>query len=319
MSAQPVRHIVISDEEHQLPYSKGLMAASIMATGLAPARAFHVAERVEERLHDTGALSVTRAELVELTQQVLVDEVGERYAESFAKWQVATRLDRPLVILIGGATGVGKSTIATQLAARLGLTRIIPTDAIREVMRAMFSDDMLPTLHASSFEAERIASRSPLPRSADPAIIGFREQSVAVMVGVRALVRRAIMERTDLILEGAHIAPGFLDLSEFEDAAVVPFVVTVDDEELHRSHFILRAHESRGRASDRYLQNFDNIRKIQRYVKSLAMEHGMPIIPSYNLDATLSQVIELVVTEATRAVPAPVLSTRSSPTPSPTQ
>jgi 2-phosphoglycerate kinase len=319
MNPQSVRHIVISDEEHQLPYSKGLMAASIMATGLAPARAFHVAERVEERLHDTGVLSVTHAELVDLTQQVLVDEVGERYAESFAKWQVATRLDRPLVILIGGATGVGKSTIATQLAARLGLTRIIPTDAIREVMRAMFSDDMLPTLHASSFEAERIASRSPLPRSADPAIIGFREQSVAVMVGVRALVRRAIMERTDLILEGAHIAPGFLDLSEFDDAVVVPFVVTVDDEELHRSHFSLRAHESRGRASDRYLQHFDNIRKIQRYVKSLAMEHGMPIIPSYNLDATLSQVIELVVTEATRAVTAPVLSTRSSPTPSPTQ
>jgi 2-phosphoglycerate kinase len=317
MSPQSVRHIVISDEEHQLPYSKGLMAASIMATGLAPARAFHAAERVEERLHATGALSVTRAELSALTQQVLVDEVGERYAESYAKWQVATRLDRPLVILIGGATGVGKSTIATQLAARLGLTRIIPTDAIREVMRAMFSDEMLPTLHTSSFEAERLASRSPLPRSADPAIIGFREQSVAVMVGVRALVRRAIMERTDLILEGAHIAPGFLDLAEFEDAVVVPFVVTVDDEELHRSHFILRAHESRGRASDRYLQNFDNIRKIQRYVKSLAMEHGMSIVPSYNLDATLSQVIELVVTEATRALPAPVLSMQA-PTPSPT-
>jgi 2-phosphoglycerate kinase len=319
MKQQP-RHIVISDEEHQLPYSKGLMAASIMATGLAPARAFHVAEQVEERLHDLGVLSLTRAELFDVAHEVLVEEVGDRYAESFAKWHVTKRLDRPLVILIGGATGVGKSTIATQLAARLGLTRIIPTDAIREVMRAMFSDEMLPTLHTSSFEAERLASRNPLPRSADPVIIGFREQSAAVMVGVRALVGRAIMEGTDLILEGAHIAPGFLDLSEFEGAVVVPFVVTVDDEELHRSHFILRAHESRGRVSDRYLDHFDNIRKIQRYVKSLAMEHGMPIIPSYNLDATLSQVIELVVTEATRNMPSlPPVTSRLTPTPSPTQ
>jgi 2-phosphoglycerate kinase len=319
MKQQP-RHIVISDEEHQLPYSKGLMAASIMATGLAPARAFHVAEQVEERLHDRGVLSLTRAELFDVAHEALVEEVGDRYAESFAKWHVTKRLDRPLVILIGGATGVGKSTIATQLAARLGLTRIIPTDAIREVMRAMFSDEMLPTLHTSSFEAERLATRNPLPRSADPVIIGFREQSAAVMVGVRALVRRAIMEGTDLILEGAHIAPGFLDLAEFEGAAVVPFVVTVDDEELHRSHFILRAHESRGRVSDRYLDHFDNIRKIQRYVKSLAMEHGMPIIPSYNLDATLSQVIELVVTEATRAMPSsPPVTSRLTPTPSPTQ
>ena len=60
---QNPRHIVISDEEHALPYSKGLMASSIMATGLPPARAFHVAERIEERLHDRGAPEITRAEL----------------------------------------------------------------------------------------------------------------------------------------------------------------------------------------------------------------------------------------------------------------
>ena len=48
---QNPRYIVISDAEHALPYSKGLMASSIMATGLPPARAFHVAERIEERLH----------------------------------------------------------------------------------------------------------------------------------------------------------------------------------------------------------------------------------------------------------------------------
>jgi 2-phosphoglycerate kinase len=318
---QPARHIVISDEEHQLPFSKGLMAARIMATGLAPARAFHVAERVEDRLHESGVAALTQDELLDVAYQVLVDEVGERYAESFANWHVARALDRPLVLLIGGATGVGKSTIATQVAARLGITRIIPTDAIREVMRAMFSDDMLPALHASSFEADRLAARNPLPRTADPTIIGYREQCAAVMVGVRALVRRAMMERTDLILEGAHIAPGFLDLSEFGDAVVVPFVVTVDDEELHRSHFTRRALESRGRTSDRYLRNFDNIRKIQRYVKTLATEHDMPIIPSYNLDATLSQVIELVVSEATRAIapPATPASPPLIPTPSPTQ
>jgi 2-phosphoglycerate kinase len=300
---QPARHIVISDEAHQLPYSKGLMAASIMATGLAPARAFHVAERIEEYLHDAGVLSLTRAELFDVATRVIVDQVGPRYADSYAKWQLANQVNRPLVILIGGATGVGKSTIATQLAARLGITRIVPTDAIREVMRSMFSDEMMPTLHTSSFATELSSGRSAMPRNTDPVIIGYREQCAAVAVGVRALVRRAIMEGTDLVLEGAHVLPGLLDTSEFDDAVVVAFVVTVDDEELHRSHFILRAHESRGRPTDRYLDHFDNIRKIQSYVKSMAEEHGMPIVPSYNLDATLDQVIELVVTEATRALP----------------
>src|SRR5207253_981951 len=144
---QNPRDIVISDEEHALPYSKGLMASSIMATGLPPGRAFHVAERIEERLRQRGVPEITRAELAELAREVLVEEVGQRYADSFVKWQVVNRIDRPLIILIGGATGVGKSTVATQLAGRLGITRIIPTDAIREVMRSMFSEALMPTLH----------------------------------------------------------------------------------------------------------------------------------------------------------------------------
>ncbi len=299
---QNPRHIVISDDEHALPYSKGLMASSIMATGLAPARAFHVAERIEQRLHGQGAESITRAELSALASEVLVDEVGQRYADSFAKWQVVNRIDRPLIILIGGATGVGKSTVATQLAGRLGITRIIPTDAIREVMRAMFTEELMPTLHTSSFDAVHLV-RQPLPRNADPVIIGYREQAAAVTVGARALMRRAVDENTDLILEGAHLVPGFFDPAEFTGAFVVQLVIAVDDPDAHRSHFLARAHDTRSRPSDRYLDFFDNIRKIQRYVKSLALERSVPIVHSYGLDATLAQVIELVVSRAMREIP----------------
>lgn len=299
---QTPRHIVISDEEHALPYSKGLMASSIMATGLPPARAFHVAERIEEHLHHRESGTITRAELAALAEATLVEEVGPRYAESFAKWQVVNRLDRPLVILIGGATGVGKSTVATQLAGRLGITRIIPTDAIREVMRAMFSEELMPTLHTSSFDAVHLV-RHPIPRSADPVIIGFREQASVIAPGVQALIRRAVVEGTDLIVEGAHIVPGFINPSEFTDAVVVPLVITADDAEVHRSHFALRTHDSPSRPAERYLDFFDNIRKIQRYIKSLALERGVPLVPSYNLDSTLSQVIELVVSRAMEALP----------------
>jgi 2-phosphoglycerate kinase len=85
---------------------------------------------------------------------------------------------------------------------------------------------------------------------------------------------------------------------------IVPMLVTVDDEEAHCSHFLMRAHESRNRPSERYLDFFDNIRKLQKYLKSMALQHGVPLVPSYNLDATLSQVIDLVVGRAIDAVPA---------------
>ena len=308
----------VGGHQYGLPFSKGLMASRIMATGLAPARAFQVAEAVEGRLRDLDQPGLQGAELTDLVLEVLRTMVGEPYATSFAKWQRVAKLDRPLVILVGGATGVGKSTIATMLANRLGITRVIPTDAIREVMRAMFSREIMPTIHASSFDAARLL-RHPLPRSADPVLIGFGEQASAVAVGVEALISRAVIEGTDLILEGAHLVPGFLDRSQFEgNAVVVPLVVTVDDEEMHRSHFLVRAHDVRNRPSERYLDYFDNIRKQQRYVKSLALEHSVPIVPSTNLDVTLTQVIDLVFSQAIEAVPSdavPVTATSKRGTP----
>jgi 2-phosphoglycerate kinase len=293
----------VSDQEFGLPYSKGLMASSIMATGLAPARAFHVAEVVEQRLHALERDAVSQEELGVVVRDVLRAEVGDRYADIFAKWHMVKRLQRPLIILVGGATGVGKSTISTMLASRLGMTRVIPTDAIREVMRSMFSSELLPTLQRSSFEADR-KIRFPLPPDTDPLIAGFREQVAAVVVGVEALISRAAEEGTHLIVEGAHLVPGFLDLSRFaHQAVVVHLVVTVDDEEQHRSHLAMRGQDSLLRPGERYLDHFTNIRRLHKYLKSMALQHGVPVVPSYSLDATLSHVIDLVVHEAFRAVP----------------
>src|SRR5207248_354058 len=98
--------IVISDREPGLPYSKGLRASQLMVTGLSPYRAYQVAEQVEERLRERGASSVTSKDLDQLTSDVLTDVAGERYARNFRRWLEIGRLDVPLVVLIGGATGV---------------------------------------------------------------------------------------------------------------------------------------------------------------------------------------------------------------------
>ncbi len=302
------QHIVVSDRAG-LPYSKGLMASSIMATGLTPFRAYEVAERIEEKLLSAERFEVTRDQLRELSYETILAMVGQRYADTYSNWQAVEELDQPFVILIGGTTGVGKSTIATQLAARLGITRIISTDAIREVMRSMFSERIMPALHTSSFEAHT-AIRGPIPRSADPVIVGFEQQVRAVSVAVEALIERSVLEGTDLIIEGAHVVPGFVESPEWsppweEKAVVVQMLITVDDEDVHRSHFFLRAMEAGERHSERYLTSFDNIRKIQKYIRNAAEQRKVPVIPSYSLDATLAAVIDHVVEQAVRRIGGP--------------
>jgi 2-phosphoglycerate kinase len=300
MTANPRHtHIVISDREPGLPYSKGLMASQMMVTGLSPYRAYQVAEAIEERLVERDQPSITSAELTRLAVETLRDVAGDRYAKNFLRWRDIERLDVPLVVLIGGATGVGKSTIATQLAARLGIVRVVASDSVREVMRAVFSRDLMPTLYTSSFEADQ-ALREPPPRTADKVIVGFREQTAAVAVGVTALIQRAAIEGTSVIIEGAHVVPGFLDLDPWKDKVLaVPVVVSVEDEEIHRSHFVRRSADSLLRPMERYVEGFDNIRKVQKYIKSQALSHGVPVIPNYNLDQALGAVIDLVVEKVT--------------------
>ena len=300
MKKNRAAHIRIEDREPGFPYSKGLMAGQVMVTGLSPFRSYQVAERVEEILIDRGKTAITSKELADLATEVLDEVAGERYAKNFVRWQRVAELDVPIVALIGGATGVGKSTIATQMAARLGIVRVVPTDAVREVMRALFSRELMPTLYTSSFDAAS-ALREPPPRAADQTVVGFREQTAAVAVGIRGLIERAAVEGTSTIIEGAHVVPGFLDVPSFEERVlIVPLVVIVEDEELHRTHFVARSADSAARPMERYASGFANIRKVQKYIKSQALSHNWPVVRNYNLDQALSAVIDLVVERATQ-------------------
>jgi 2-phosphoglycerate kinase len=290
--------ILISDRETGLPFSKGLLASQIMVTGLSPYRAYQVAEEVELRLVERHQASVTTEELSGVTLDVIRDVAGERYATNYMRWGRVENLEVPLVILIGGATGVGKSTIATQLAARLGIVRVVATDAVREVMRAMLSPELMPTLHVSSFQADR-ALREPPTSSADALVMGFREQTAAVSVGIDALIERAATEGTSIVIEGAHVVPGFFDVKSHEGRILaVPFIVGVDDEERHRSHFAAREDAVAARPATRYAEGFEGIRRLQRYVKSQALAHGVPVIPNYSFDQTIATVIDLVMEKA---------------------
>ncbi|MDH4140346.1 MAG: 2-phosphoglycerate kinase, partial [Coriobacteriia bacterium] len=179
------------------------------------------------------------------------------------------------------------------------------TDSIREVMRGIFTADLMPAIHESAFNAWR-GLRVPVPQGANPLIVGFREQTAVVTTGVKALIDRAVVEGESLVIEGIHLVPGYLDPSSFANARVAQLVIGVDDEESHLSHFYIREVQTDGvRPLQKYRENFGSIRVLGEYIEDLAREHGIPVVLSHQLDRTVAEVLERIMSEATgEAAPA---------------
>jgi 2-phosphoglycerate kinase len=287
--------LIVYSGEQGIPYSKGLMAQSLMASGVSPERAYVVAAAVGRELGRAGDASVTLERLETIARGALGDDEGRKLVARMRQWQTLSRLDRPLIILIGGATGVGKSTLATQLAHRLGITRVASTDTVRQVMRAFFAADLMPEIHCASFEA-RDSVRIPLPKTTDFDKAGFIDQTKSVAVGVNAIIERAVTEGQRTIVEGVHVVPGFLDRSRWGHALVLEFVLEVSDRDHHRSHFYAREWETDGvRAMRHYLRNLPRIRKIQKYIVAQAVKENVTIIDNDNIDVTVKTVMEHVL------------------------
>ncbi|MHB9150458.1 MAG: zeta toxin family protein [Thermoleophilia bacterium] len=284
--------IRIVSEGHGVPFSKGLLAQSLTATGLPPDRAYRVAMEVEKRSRDAGELDLVVDRLHELVGQTLGEMEGSDYLARYHKWTRLGAVQKPVIVLIGGATGVGKSTIASQLANRLGIVRLISSDSIRQVMRTFFSEQLMPAIHYSSFNAGS-AIRVPVGKNLDPHLIAFVQQMEMVSVGVKAVIDRALEEGTSLVVEGVHLVPGFLDSATWDRAVVLPVTVAVTDSELHMSHFLVRERETDGRRPfTRYVEHFDEIRRIQDFILSRARAEQTLVVDNVDIDQAVATTVD---------------------------
>jgi 2-phosphoglycerate kinase len=283
----------LGSAEH--PYSKGLMARALVAVGVPLGRAYELAKRIDQDLVERGEQGTELERVEELAVEVLGDAEGSEAASRLRRFRELHELDLPVIVLVGGATGTGKSTVATEAAYRLGITRVTSTDFVRQTMRAFFSDEFMPSIHYSSFEAAA-GLREP-EQAEDPVIAGFLEQTRNVLVGVRASIERALEEGWSMVLEGVHLVPGMLP--RIDGALVVQCVLAIDDEEEHSTHFLIRDAGLDGlRPHAKYIDRLEDIRRIQDHIVRRAHRHNVPVILHTDMRAAIDEVLQLVLASA---------------------
>src|SRR4051812_38984871 len=106
--------------EDGLPFSKGLLARALIATGVPSERAYELALTAEADLVAAGGRASSLDRLQELAAGMWGEDEGAQVIRRLRLFGKLDDLDVPIVLLIGGGPGAGKTTGATAIAHPLG-------------------------------------------------------------------------------------------------------------------------------------------------------------------------------------------------------
>ncbi len=200
---------------------------------------------------------------------------------------------KPYVILIGSASGIGKSTIASEISNRLHIKYLIETDFIREIVRGVIGPDYAPALHKSSYNAYTTLRDSFNYDNEEKLIeAGFEEHASFVIPAIEKVIQRSVKDKESIVIEGVHLVPGLINIKQFENDANVYFFILTADKEAHQERFISRAIAiKRGGAQ---LDYFRENRIINDYLIFKANSISIPVINNKNMDKTLKKILQSI-------------------------
>ena len=283
----------VDGNSYKEPFSKGVLARSLRISNLGLDHAYQIANEIEENLIEENVTEITVDDLVNYISKYL-NRIDEDISTRYMKWRGVRKSDEPLIILIGGASGVGTSSMAFELANRLGLKNIIGTDMIREVMRKIISEELNPVIHKSSFDAYE-SVRTPAIR-VDAVVEGFISHVDVVNVGIEAIIERSLKEGISIIIEGVHVVPGFIREDLIKKGNVIMFTLTIDDEEMHRQRFYTRCRQPWVKRSlEHYMDNFKPIRKTQEFLIDQAEIDDAHIINNSDFKNTIDLMVNDII------------------------
>lgn len=280
------------EDEHRefRRFSLGILTQSLLRLGMPPGEALRIANEVRDELERCGAKRVRYSELQEMLLSRL-EGLGATEARYADRLRYLDERDGSLVVLVGGTSGSGKSTVAARVARRIGIEHMVGTDSLREALRSAIPAGVAPALHESSYTAHRTLTGF-VGEDAKVERLGFLEHARPVATGLNGLLKRARTEGTRVVVEGIHVIPSLIEETYRRDRSVI-ITVSVPDEQEHRRRFLHASRrDSRRRNANRYLDHFSTVREIHDFIAEDAAKHKLPVVDSGDPERAASEIIE---------------------------
>ena len=282
--------IYVQKENGKFPFSRGILARALAPTGIPIERIYEMISEIREDLRSSGIDVIDSKNLRKKVRKKLHEYGYGRLEKYYLASRQVAKLEKPVIVLIGGASGVGKSAVSAEIGRRYGIERFIGTDLIREIMRYMMPKEINPILHESTFCADSSIIN---PSVEDEVIYSFYEQSRIVCKGVDAYIRRIVKEGLKTIINGVHLIPGLIKAAEEHAGSIhlYHYVLYIEDAEEHKHRFHLRAEGTR-RDPERYIGSLGKIRRIQDYYIEAAEQEKVQTVENSDFEETVEKIFK---------------------------
>ena len=181
------------------------------------------------------------------------------------------------IILIGGAPGVGKSTLTRMVSESLKLPWI-STDTIREMMRKVVDKASFPELF--HLDETKVSAEDYLSsHSAQEIFVSQNRESVEVWKGVKALMETDYVWK-DYIIEGIAITPQLIASYKNENITIKPlFLVDKDQDQIRKIVFERGVWDDADTYSDEVKEKeIEWVNLYHEWIEREAKKYNFPII-----------------------------------------
>jgi 2-phosphoglycerate kinase len=141
------------------------------------------------------------------------------------------KIKKPLIVLIGGYCGTGKSTFAALLASKIQHTNVLTTGIPRAIYQSLFDRESKPELYGHTYHLFTQDAYKDIPFE-KAVVTSYLDQVHIVQSGIKNIVTFANTEGAQYIIEGTHVIPEFADEYKDEPNVISVFLKASDSKSL---------------------------------------------------------------------------------------
>ena len=201
-------------------------------------------------------------------------------------------MNQPKIVLIGGIPGVGKTSIAGEIAKALDIDIVLSGDYLREFIRPFGDYTKFSVMSRSVYDAWTSFGE----KNRENIVSGFLAQSEIMNAGISAIIRRAVGNGEDMVIEQLHFVPSQLGKDLINQ--ILPIYLYIHDIDIHRDRLRERVNFTHANSpGERLADQLDTYRFMMDYSLEESRSYGIRIFESSDYRKTLKEVLTFVESE----------------------